>query len=114
VQAALLTGARSGELATLKVQDFDSDTGTIEIRGGKTGARTVYLSNEAIAFFSSITLGQPNALAVKMLRDMEAANAGTYPNPSRSRQTLHDALLAFGNLDIDTQLSRTAQISPVV
>jgi integrase len=58
VQAALLTGARYGELTALKVRDFDAGTGTLEIGGGKTGARTVYLSNEAVAFFGSICKGR--------------------------------------------------------
>lgn len=59
VQAALLTGCRYGELVAFRVHDFDAATATLEIGGGKTGARTVYLSNDAVAFFSSITLGRP-------------------------------------------------------
>lgn len=59
VQAALLTGARYGELVALRNHDFDASTGTLEITDGKTGARTVYLSNEAVAFFSSISAGRP-------------------------------------------------------
>jgi integrase len=59
VQAALLTGARYGELVRLRVQHFDEATGTLEIGSGKTGARTVYLSSEAVAFFASIALGRP-------------------------------------------------------
>jgi integrase len=51
VQAALVTGARYGELVVLKVQDFDPNTGTLEIRDGKTGERVVYLSEEAIQVF---------------------------------------------------------------
>ena len=58
VQAALLTGARFGELVNLRVHEFDGSTGTLDIAGGKTGARTVYLSNEAVAFFSSIAVGR--------------------------------------------------------
>jgi integrase len=63
VQAALLTGARSGELAALRVHDFDNSTGTLEIRDGKTGGRTVYLSQEACGFFAGICAGHaPKAL----------------------------------------------------
>jgi integrase len=59
VQAGLLTGCRLGELVHLTCGDFDAATATLEIHGGKTGARTVYLSAEAVAFFSAITLGRP-------------------------------------------------------
>lgn len=52
VRAGLLTGARYGELAELRVRDFDAAGGALEIAGGKTGARTVYLSQEAIEFFT--------------------------------------------------------------
>ncbi len=58
VQAALLTGARFGELVNLRVHQFDGSTGTLDIAGGKTGARSVYLSNEAVAFFASIAIGR--------------------------------------------------------
>lgn len=58
VQAALLTGARYGELVNVRVHHFDASTGTLDIQGGKTGARTVYLGSEAAAFFSSITVGR--------------------------------------------------------
>lgn len=95
VQAALLTGARSGELAVLKVQDFDSDTGTIEIRGGKTGARTVYLSNEAIAFFSSITLGRPAG-------DLLLPRADGEPWGKNHHQKPFDAAVKAARLDKDT------------
>lgn len=62
VQAGLLTGARSGELAALKVQDFDPASGTLEC-SGKTGARIVYLSSETVAFFADCAKGKaPSAL----------------------------------------------------
>ena len=63
VRAALLTGARSGELANLRARDFDALTGTLEV-AGKTGARAVHLSSEAVAFFESLAkcAGAPEAL----------------------------------------------------
>lgn len=51
LQAAVLTGARYGELVTLTVADFDAQAGTLHL-DGKTGARTCYLSTEAVRFFS--------------------------------------------------------------
>lgn len=53
VHAGVLTGARFGELAALRVRDFDEAHGSIEIRAGKTGRRTVYLSDEAVRFFGA-------------------------------------------------------------
>jgi len=53
VKAAFLTGARYGELAGVKVKDFDPKGGTIEFTG-KTGRRTCYLSDQAVDFFKNI------------------------------------------------------------
>lgn len=50
-QAMLLTAARPGELAKLKVSDFDKDQGTLELEG-KTGRRIATLSTAARQFFS--------------------------------------------------------------
>ena len=47
VEAALLTGARYGELRELHAADFDSKRRALTIRKGKTGARTVPLSDAA-------------------------------------------------------------------
>lgn len=57
VQGALLTGARLGELAAARVHDLDAGTGTLEV-DGKTGGRTVYLSQEACGFFAAIAAGR--------------------------------------------------------
>ena len=59
VQAALVTGARYGELARLKADDFNASVGTIAIRRSKTGrARHVVLTEEARpSFRSSVSAG---------------------------------------------------------
>jgi integrase len=51
--AALVTGARYGELCALKVKDFNADAATLRV-DGKTGARHLVLTEEAAAFFDSI------------------------------------------------------------
>lgn len=51
VRAALLTGARPGELATLNAGDFDKQLGALTLTG-KTGRRTVAISSAAVAFFT--------------------------------------------------------------
>jgi len=54
IKAGVLTGARRGELFALTVRDFDPKEGTLRVAMGKTGARDVYLSDTAIAFFKQI------------------------------------------------------------
>lgn len=57
VQAALLTGARYGELCALDVRDFHRHAGTLLIRDSKSGKpRHVYLNEEGAAFFQALTL----------------------------------------------------------
>ena len=57
VEAAMLTGARPGELATLRRSDFDGRTGTITFNG-KTGSRSVPLSPSALALFNRVSKGK--------------------------------------------------------
>lgn len=54
VEAALLTGARYGELRELRVSDFDPARNVLNIRGGKTGARAVPLSDAARSLFARL------------------------------------------------------------
>jgi len=59
VQAALLTGARYGELTRMEVRDFSPVAGTVHIpvaKGGK--ARHVYLTEEGQWFFRQVTQGK--------------------------------------------------------
>lgn len=59
VQAALLTGARYGEICRMEARDFSSQAGAIHIpfaKGGKP--RHVYLTAEGLAFFRQVTQGK--------------------------------------------------------
>lgn len=59
VVAALLTGCRYSEIATLLVEDFNIDSGTIRIRTSKSGKpRHVALSEEGIRFFERQITGK--------------------------------------------------------
>ncbi len=64
IQAALLCGARYGELVRLRAADFNSTSGIQHIRAGKTGkARDVALTDEAVKFFKVQAAGKSgNAL----------------------------------------------------
>lgn len=58
-RGAVETGARYGELTRLKVVDFSHNSGTISIRKSKSSkARHIYLTEDGVAFFRSITAGR--------------------------------------------------------
>ena len=58
--AAVFTGARYGELASLKVGSF-GDTGTLYLQPSKSGkGRHVPLNAEGLAFFTQVTAGRPS------------------------------------------------------
>lgn len=59
VVAALLTGCRYQELATLRPVDVDLDAAVLNIRASKGGsARTVVLTEEAVEFFQQAKAGK--------------------------------------------------------
>jgi integrase len=59
VHAALLTGARYGELCRLSVVDFNPDVATLAVRQSKSGqARHIVLTDEGRAFFQQLTTGR--------------------------------------------------------
>ena len=63
IHAAVLTGARLGELKSAKVNNFDPHCGVLHVNG-KTGERDVVLSTVGVVFFTEITInrGQEEAL----------------------------------------------------
>ena len=59
VQAALQTGCRYGELARLRVHDFNSSSGTVTVRQSKSGRpRHVVLTDEGAALFAHWCAGR--------------------------------------------------------
>jgi integrase len=65
VQAALLTGARYGELCALRVRDFHR--GKIAIHRSKTGKpRDIVLNDAGVQFFTALTAGRaPDQLLLR-------------------------------------------------
>lgn len=55
LQVAINTGVRYGEIRSIKVADFDLKLKTLHLARGKTGERTVFLSDQTIALFSRLT-----------------------------------------------------------
>jgi integrase len=65
VRAAILTGARYGELIRLRVSDVDLEAGTIHIRESKSGKpRQIPLTDEASEHFEQLVLGRGGCAAV--------------------------------------------------
>jgi integrase len=65
VQAALLTGCRYGEMAALKVTDYNTDAGTLHIRISKSGKpRHVVLTDEGRAFFDAVIVGKTGSTLI--------------------------------------------------
>lgn len=58
IMAALLTGARYGDLCKALVMDFDAAAGTLFLPDGKGGRRHVYLSDEGRAFLKQAATGK--------------------------------------------------------
>lgn len=67
VQAALLTGARYGELCALEVRDVNRMSESLHIRDSKSGkSRHIYLNEEGIDFFTSLVAGRrPTELVLR-------------------------------------------------
>jgi integrase len=69
VAAALMTGARFGELSRLRVSDFDPANGSIFIAKSKSGKpRHVPLNDGGTALFTSLAAGRPTS-AFLLTRD---------------------------------------------
>ena len=83
VRAALLTGARPGELAALTVGDFSKSQKVLTLRG-KTGARTVAISTVASDFF--IKLSQRKTPSAPLLSTSygQAWNKDSWKKPFRN------------------------------
>ena len=70
VQGALVTGARYGELASLRASDFNPDSHTVHVRTSKSGkGRHIVLNDEGVALFKSLVAGKPSDARLLPKRD---------------------------------------------
>lgn len=110
VTAALLTGCRYGELAAIKVGDFDPRAGTIHIPYSKSGkARYVALTDEGIEFFKNLSVGQASQ-SLLLLHDVQIKQA------TRDRPEEKDRV-AWGRAHQSRSLReacKAARISPAI
>jgi len=69
-QAALVTGARYGELAALRAADFNPDSGTVHVRTSKSGkGRHIVLNDEGAALFKSLAAGKQGSAPLLVKAD---------------------------------------------
>jgi len=88
VRAALLTGARFGELARLTVGDFNPDTGRIYIAHSKSGKpRHVPLSAEGQRFFAALAAGRETRAPLVARNDGLPWAKNTYVRPLAAAST---------------------------
>lgn len=59
VHGALATGARYGEIAAMRCEDYDAGAGQVHIRDPKIDTRYVILNDEGITLFNRLTAGRP-------------------------------------------------------
>jgi integrase len=82
-QAALVTGARYGELAALRASDFNPDSGTIHVRTSKSGkGRHIVVNDEGAALFKSLSAGKPSDTLLLVKGDGSAWNKSHQARPT--------------------------------
>ena len=66
VQAALLTGARYGELIAMNCDDFNTDAATVSVFESKSGkTRHIPLNDEGVLLFSQLSAGRKGKIFLK-------------------------------------------------
>jgi integrase len=84
VQAALQTGCRYGELAALRVHDFNPDSGTLAIATSKSGKpRHAVLTEEGQRFFAELCAGRAGDAAMLVKANGEAWRKSQQCEPMR-------------------------------
>lgn len=93
MQGALLTGARPGELPKIKRSAYDSRTGTVKLKSGKSGTRDVTHSPAGVALFDRLTKSKSPDELLFVRRDDEpwtriewSGGYPTLPKPLRPRR----------------------------
>ncbi len=82
VRGALVTGARYGELARMRAEDFHPEGGTIAVRTSKAGKpRHVALTDEGQTVFKALTAGQNGRTLVFRRDDGEPWKASQQQKP---------------------------------
>jgi integrase len=78
IESGFHSGCRFGELQGCTVGCFDSQHAHLNVPSGKTGARTIMLPAEAVAFFRRITAGRANSEPLIVNAAGQRWNKNTY------------------------------------
>lgn len=98
---ALMTGARLGELAALKVSAFDPESGRVRIAQGKTGKTLLQpLTAEGVGFFVAISAGRDAS------ESMFKKSDGTPWGDSHTFRRMRAATAAAGLHDVSFKVTR--------
>lgn len=109
VAAALVTGARFGELSRLLVRDFDAANGSVFIAESKSGKpRHVPLPAGGVTFFKRLTDDRPGDEPLLRQENSSAWKPATYVRPFRA------ALAAAGIADVTLHEIRHTYASTMV
>jgi integrase len=85
ITAALLTGARYGELVRFHVADYNPEAGTLHVRVSKTGkSRHIMLTDEGKRFFTSQCTGKTGKALILTRPDGEAWSKSDQIRPMRA------------------------------
>lgn len=84
LQGALMTGARQGDLLTMRVRDFDAESATVRIAGSKTGKILWQpLTGEGVALFQRLTAGRDGAEPMFIREDGSAWERSDITRPMK-------------------------------
>lgn len=85
VQAALLTGARYGEIGALQARDFQVFSGSLHVRTSKSGkSRHIYLTDEGIRFFQAQAAGKTPLAPLIPMADGQVWRRDLYFRPFKA------------------------------
>ena len=97
IQAALLTGARYGELARFRAADFNPEAGTLHVRVSKTGkSRQIMLTDEGKEFFTGQCAGKSGKVLILPRPDGEPWGKSDQIRPVKAACTAAKITPAIG------------------
>ncbi len=84
VRGALLTGCRFGELANMKANDYNPDSGTLTVQESKGGKpRHIPLTDEGQRFIERLSTGKKGPYTLFLRANGEPWTSGLYTRPLR-------------------------------
>jgi integrase len=104
LKLALYTGARRGEICATRWTDIDWDRRLIRLKEGKTGPRTIYLSDVALDVLRSLPRTGPTVVGVKW-RQLDRAWEAVRQRCGLDDVRLHDLRHSYASLALKQGVS---------